>query len=159
MSASNDLYEAVSELLGREGALRVNVPIVQRRTKSIWDEIEAVTAKSGGLCIWIIPPIPKRAEPMGGGNIVFFSSAEIRVRIVEQPALNNAGADAYDLVDDVANALQGQPRLPGKLSSILSYPLQLAATPVDQPYDADLQDRYRIIDVIFEAVYGFTPST
>lgn len=92
---------------------------------------------------------------MGGGSIVFFSSAEIRVRIVEQPALNSSGADAYDLVDDVANALQGQPRVPGKLSLILSYPLQLAATPVDQPYDADLQDRYRILDVIFEAVYGF----
>jgi hypothetical protein len=69
--------------------------------------------------------------------------------------MNSTGADAYDLVDDVANALQWQPRTPGKLSAILSHPLQLAARPVEMVDDPN----YRVLEVVFEAVFGFAQPT
>lgn len=149
MSASADLQDAIIELLGQPGALRVNVPVVSRRTKELDKEIEAAAANKG-LCIYVMPPLPTSA--LQGNPFVFFDKAEIRVRIVEQPALNETGADAYDLVDDVANALHWQPRAEGTaLGAILAHPLQLATRPAEMIADPQA----RIIEVIFEAVYGF----
>ena len=56
------------------------------------------------------------------------------------------------MIDDVANALQWQPRALGKLSAILSHPLQLAA---DGPSEVVDDPNYRVLEVIFEAVFGF----
>ena len=149
MSASVDLQDAIIELLGQSGALRVNVPIVSLRTKELGKEIEAATANKG-LCIYVMPPLPTSA--LQGNPFVFFDKAEIRVRIVEQPAMNETGADAYDLVDDVANALHWQPRTEGTaLGAILAHPLQLASRPTEMIADPQA----RIIEVIFEATYGF----
>ncbi|HSI10721.1 MAG TPA: hypothetical protein VK961_01695 [Chthoniobacter sp.] len=153
MSASSDLQTAIIELLGQPGALRVNVPLVARRTKEMAADIEAAAANQG-LCIFVMPPLP--TSTLQGNPFVFFDKAEVRVRIVEQPAMNQAGADAYDLVDDVANALHWQPKSDGtQLGNILAHPLQLASRPcelIDDP-------QARIIEVIFEAVYGLQPAS
>lgn len=142
MSASADLQLAVTALLSAAGALRVPVPIVARRTKELAAEIEAAAANKG-LCLYVMPPLPTRA--MQNVPFVFFEGAEIRVRIVEQPAMNSTGADAYDLVDDVATALQGQ-----MIAGICADLLRLADRPVDMVEDP----KTRIIDVVFNAVYG-----
>jgi hypothetical protein len=151
MSASADLQTAIHELLGLPGALRVAVPIVERRTKDLASDIEAAAA-SQGLCVLIMPPLPTGAEQ--GVPFVFFNRAEVRVRIMEQPAMNTTGADAYDLVDDVATALHWQPKAEGTaLGAIVAHPLQLAEHPVEMVDDP----QYRIIDVFFEAVFGLVP--
>ena len=61
-SASNDLYEAVAELLGQEGALQVNVPIVQRRTKDAMAEIDAAAANHGLYHLVEAAPADQRAR-------------------------------------------------------------------------------------------------
>lgn len=146
MSASADLQQLIAARLGAAGCLRVEVPIVARRTKELGAEIEAAGANKG-LCIYVMPPLPTRA--MQDVPFVFFEAAEIRVRIIEQPGLNGAGADAYDLVDDIAAALHwhGFPEM-------LAHPLQLASRPTEMVEDP----KYRIIDVIFEATYGLLPA-
>ena len=102
------------------------------------------------LCVYVMPPLPTRA--MQGVPFVFFEAAEIRVRVIEQPQTNATGADAYDLVDDIAAALHWQPREEGtQLGAILAHPLQLATRPTAMVEDPNT----RIIDVIFEATYGF----
>lgn len=152
MSASSDLQAAIIELLEQPGALRVDVPLVARRTKELTADIEAAAANKG-LCIFVMPPLPTSA--LQGTPFVFFDRAEVRVRIIEQPAMNQSGADAYDLVDDVANALHWQPKSEGaQLGAILAHPLQLASRPCAMIEDPQA----RIIEVIFEAVYGLQPA-
>ncbi len=183
MSASSDLQTAIVNLLSQPNALRVSVPIVARRPKDLASDIEAASA-SNGLCIWTMPPLPTSA--MQGVQIVFFDKSEVRVRIVEQPAMNSLTADAYDLIDDVATALHWQPERginaavqaviqsqgvttdealsivqadPAnaalcELGAILSHPLELAVRPTEMAED----QRFRIIDVIFNAVYELNPS-
>jgi hypothetical protein len=107
MSASADLQSAIVDTLGLPGALCVDVPLIARRTKEIAAEIEAASANHG-LCIYVMPPLPTSA--LTNVPMVFFDKAEIRVRIIETPAINNTGFDAYDLIDDVATALQWQPQ-------------------------------------------------
>jgi len=153
MSASADLQEAIEELLSAPNAMRVPVPLVKRREKDLANAIEAAAANQG-LCIFVMPPLPTSA--LQNNPFVFFDKAELRVRIVERPAMNALPADAYDLVDDVANALHWQPRESGtKLGAILAYPLQLSARPTQMVEDPAT----RIIDVIFDAVYGFQPPS
>jgi hypothetical protein len=147
MSASSDLQLAIEEMLAAPNALRVPVPVVRRRTKEIGAEIEAAAANHG-LCIYVMPPLPTQIAE--GTAVVFIESAEIRVRIVEQPALNSTGADAYDLVDDVMTGLHWQP-----FASILAHPLQLAGRPAEMVEDP----RTRIIDVIFNATYQLNQTT
>ena len=90
-----------------------------------------------------MPPLPKRAL-QAEQPFVFFDSAEVRVRIIEQPALNQTGADAYDLVDAVALALHWSN--PGEM---LAHPLMLAEQPVAVVADKE----ERVLEVIFEAQY------
>jgi hypothetical protein len=163
--------------------LRVTVPIVARRTKLLAAELEAAKARKASLCVWVMPPLPLSAQQ--GNPFVFFDKAELRFRIVEQPATNQTGADAYDLIDDIANGVQWMPTRQltqatdaymeehavdqaaalvalradagyapqFALFDLLAHPLQLAPRPVEMVEDPDT----RIIDVIFEAVYGFQP--
>jgi hypothetical protein len=132
-----------------------------------------------------MPPLPTSA--LQGNPFVFFDRAEVRVRILEKPAVNKTAADAYDLLDDVAAALQWQPHrglqeaiaatmaaegcdqatatalvqaapefapLVALAAILTAHPLQLAARPCEMGEDPDA----RIIDVIFEAIYGLQPT-
>lgn len=127
--------------------LRLTVPIVSRRTKELGKEIEAAVTKRK-LGIYVMPPLPQSFTQ--GNPFLFFDKVEIRVRIIEQPQINTTGADAYDLTDDVMACLHWQ-----AFSTFLAVPLQLAARPVEMIEDPVT----RIMDVIFEAVYGLQPAT
>lgn len=244
MSASADLQQAIADLLSAPGALRVAVPILTGKGKDLVDKINEAAAKQGGLMIHVLPPLPTGAEQ--GVPFVFFNRAEIRVRITELVPVNMSSTDAYDLFDDVAQALHWAPRgfglivysttempmivpsatnvfepdgefpwrvgdrirvarvgapasqwMEGPISSIdgtevafvveeslgggmnsysdwqitsaeaatglaaiLAHPLQLAARPADavEGMMEGGKGMVRVIDVIFEAVYGFQPS-
>ena len=116
--------------------------MIARREKELKSDVEAAAAQAG-ICVWVMPPLPTHAL-QAEQPFVFFDRAEIRVRIVEQPALNQTGADAYDLVDAVALALHWTN--PG---GILAHPLMLGEKPVARVEDKD----ERILEVIFEAQY------
>lgn len=183
MSASSELQLAIEAMLGTAGALRVAVPIVKRRTKDLPNDIDAAAANHG-LCIFVMPPLPTSA--LENVPFVFFDKAEIRIRIIEQPAANRTGSDAYDLVDDVACALQWQPHR-GLEEAIVARmlaescdrataaawvaaeeqfaPLRalaaILAHPLQlasRPTDMVEDPRTRIIDVIFNAVYQLNKS-
>lgn len=147
MNASSLLQRIIAAYLASPDKLRVVVPIVQRRHKEIGAEIEAAVS-SKGLCLHVMPPLPTQA--MQNVPFVFYQRAEVRVRIIEIPAMNGTGADAYDLVDDIAVALHWH-----EFPELLAHPLQLATRPSEMVEDP----RTRIIDVIFEATYGFAQAT
>ncbi|GEM_PF-4940357 len=146
MNAISDLATGAVELLKTQGALRADVPILFRRPREKANEIAAAVAKQT-LGIYVMPPFPTRA--MQGVPFVFYEGAELRVRIIEQPALNSTGADAYDLCDDVALALHW--KNPG---GMLAHPLMLAPRPVELIEDPQT----RILDVIFTAVFQLNKS-
>ena len=140
-------------MLGQPGALRGEgrVPVISRRTKELAGEIERRRGQQRTLYL-CHATLADEAHLQGNPFVFFDTEAEIRVRIVEQPAMNESGADAYDLVDDVAKALHWQPRTEGTaLGAILAHPLQLASQPTEMIADPQA----RIIEVIFEAIYGF----
>src|SRR4051812_25053405 len=122
MSVCASIQAAIAAALALPGALRVpaalsdpdmaiaigTLPIGARRMKEMGKEIEAAAANHG-LCIYVMPVLPTRAAGEGV-PFVFFEGSDVRVRIIEQPAENSAGASAYQLVDDVALALHWKPK-------------------------------------------------
>jgi hypothetical protein len=161
MSASADLQSAICNLLRAPGALRVNVPVLDRITGDQENDILAAAEKQTGLVVYVMPVVPKRADSMQGGDVVFFDAAEVIVRVIEQPRVNNAGAgaSAFDLMDDIIRALHwhGIPGDGSDLGRILSHPLQLAPVPVEirEGVIEESKELLRILDVIFNATYGF----
>jgi len=109
MSASIDLQEAVQGILSQSGVLSVALPIIARRTQSLERDIEAAGSLQAGLCVWVLPARPLRAL-QSGQDFVAISNAELRVQILEQPILNPSGPDCFELWDEIAIALQGEPQ-------------------------------------------------
>jgi len=132
------------------------VPIVGRRTKERGNDTDAAAAQRTGLAIFVMPVLPKGVNR--GVPFLFFDRAELRVRIVETPALNGSGADAYDLMEDVMAALHWH------LPAGHAHPLE-ALDPelvegVGQSEDAILHGQLtRIIDCPFVAHFGQLPAT
>lgn len=162
MSASSDLQAAIKDLLAAPGALRVDVPVLDRLTGDYQNDILAAAEKQSGLCVYVMPVIEQEAGSMQGGDVVFIDAAEVRVRIIEQPRANPSGATAFDLKDDIINALHwkgAQGHAPA-LDAILAHPLQLARRPVEivEGVIEESQQMVRILDVLFTATYGFGGS-
>jgi hypothetical protein len=159
MSASTDIQDAIVELLFKPNALSVNCPVLARLTGDQANDIAAYAAKQGGLCIYVMPVVELNANSMQGGNLVFFDAAEVRVRIIESARVNPEGTNAFDLKDDVIAALHwhGKPGDGSKLGAILSHPLQLAPKPLDliEGILEESKQFVRILDVIFNATYGY----
>ncbi|HEX8310893.1 MAG TPA: hypothetical protein VF614_06230 [Chthoniobacteraceae bacterium] len=184
MSAGSDLQKVITDMLGGDGALRVSVPVLALRDKekSLVARLDKASADKG-LCIFVQPLLPLRA--MQGVPFVFFEAAELRVRIIERMEKNASGADAYDLLEDVANALQWQPTL-GITSAVTSRmeaesedeATALAAVEADsrfanlfklrgivshplqlagRPCEMLDDTEKRVIDVLFEATYQLPP--
>lgn len=119
MSATDDLQIAVSEFLAtsryflEEGVpvtrphLGGTFPIVKRREKNLANEIVAASEKKG-IAIFVMPPLPTQA--LQGVPFFFVEKAELRISIIETVPINRSGKDAWDVMDDVATALQWQPR-------------------------------------------------
>lgn len=154
MSTAATIQLALAALLGADGALRSPVPVVARREKEFAAEIEAAAARGAGLCALVMPVLPTSA--VADSPRVFFDRAEARVRLVEEPARNTTGCSAWRLADDVAAALQWQPRAAGTpLAGLLAHPLHLASAAVETVSDA----RLRLVDVIFTATYALPART
>ena len=179
MSASSDLQVAVTAFLRGSPALRVPVEILARRRGEMASEIEAAAANHG-LCCYVMPPLPLSALP--GTPALFFPEAEVRVQILEVPATNATGADAYDLLDDVLVALHWQPHqgieaavqarmaaVPEDMASAVAWARQqpelaahfalfdLLAHPLyaaRRPAAETAGQDWRRVDAIFTAVYG-----
>lgn len=134
------------------GVLRVAVPIVERRDatgagREIADQIRQAVGNHG-LCINVIPPLPRKAT-QGVMRQVFFGAAEIQIVCIEKPAISRRyGCDVYDLMDDVATALNGR-----AFPEISPNPLQIAPVPVRLIGEA-LQDR--AFSVVFHVPYGIS---
>lgn len=132
------------------GVLRTEVPTVKRRDFTgrgveLKDQIAQAVANRG-LCINVLPPLPQSATQ--GTAFVFFKRAEVRVRIIEKPAISRRyGCDVFDLIDDVATALNWR-HFP-----MLAHPLQIAPRPVEIFGEA-VEDR--AFDVVFHATYGIS---
>lgn len=151
-SASSDLQEQIAAVLQAEGSLRVAVPVLARVSKKLENEIQAAV-NNQGLCISIMPINPTHV--VEGAPFVFIDQAEVRVRIIEKVPINQTGADAWELRDDVMTALHWRPRdetdTPAlALGAILAHPLELKNPPTQMMFESG-QDR--VIDVLFNAVF------
>lgn len=149
MSLSVQFQAALKDLLSAPGVLRAEgLPIVARRTQEQGAEIEAAAAMANALCIFIKPPLPKKA--VYNAPRVYFSDAEFVIQIIERPNDNLAGVSGYELMDDVITALHWAPQVSGTaLGGLLAHPLMLSPRPVDLVADKEL----RIIEVLFHAPY------
>ncbi len=155
MSSSSALQDAIVRVLSAAVAL----PVVAWRRKDEESDMEATAAVQRGLCLFVPMPVPTSA--MQGTPDVFFDGYEVRVQIVEMPALNRRGpADLYDMIDAVALALHWQPKAKtSPLYGILAHPLTLAPRPVETaegvvavPGFEHNGEEIRGADVIFNAV-------
>lgn len=169
MSASSDIQKAVTDLMAACPAIATaNIPVIQYRPKEIASEAENAAAQFG-VFVQVLPPLPTRFEQ--GSPIVFFSKAEVRVRIIEYPDLNVSGLDAYDIADQAFLWLHWRPDGLGSrvvdpgdpLRGVLSHPLELASRPCEMQ-EKEIPDirggtkETRILDVIFEASYELANS-
>jgi hypothetical protein len=148
MSVSANLQKAIGQMLSAPGALRVNAPILSLQPKELIGDIEAAATRIGGLGINTLPVLPTRITD--DAPFVFVEEGNLIVRTIETPAMNSLGASAWQLAEDIANALQWQPRAPqSPLSALLAHPLQLAPECFREVSDS----RFRIVDTIFNATY------
>lgn len=142
MSRFTELQSAVREMIQASPGIPAGVQVIARVEKDLVNDIQSALAKLG-LCIYVLPTLPLRAMRTETG-LIFFESAEVRVRIIENPTLNKTGFDAWDVCEAVATTLQGSN--PG---DFLACPLGLASTPVDLVEDPDT----RVMDLIFDAAF------
>jgi hypothetical protein len=154
MSTSADFQDQLRTRLMTPGVLRVAAPVLKRKTKGsiaqrtadLAADIESA-ANNHGLCLWVLPPLPMRAE--GDVDSVFISHWDTRIRIAEVPSLNSLEADLFDLIEDVMVGLHYQ-----EFDGHSDY-LKLADTPTEMIAEST---RERVYDVIFRAAYGLLPT-
>lgn len=142
ISSTEDLHAAVLAQLRAVGGLAATVPIVTGQPKDLAGRLDVAAAEKSGLWIEIDPPVPTAA--LQGVPYVFFTEAQITVRIKEVPAVNGLAADAYDLIEDVAASLHWQ-----DFGGWLEQPLRLDANPVRETADPVR----RQLDVVFNAAF------
>lgn len=149
MSLSAQFQSALRDVLSTPGVLRApGLPIVARRTMEPAAEIEAAAAIAGGLCLFVLPPQPRKATYHA--PFVFFEEAEFRLRVIETPNANPTGHNAYELLDDIILALHGAPQAAGSpLAPLLAHPMQLAPHPITRMKEPGR----RIVDALFTAAY------
>ena len=152
MSASSDLQAAIETLLKAPRTIAgdgttlsepiqpLGCPVLRRRPKELESDIQEQILKQT-LGVYIQPPLGTKA--MTNVPYLFFENYEVRIRIVEQPKLNDTVSDAYQTADQVALLLHWTN--PG---GMLAVPMQIAARPMEMIEDPT----YRVIDVIFVAV-------
>jgi hypothetical protein len=132
------------------------VPIVARMTKEKSNDVEAAMAQKTGLCLFVMPMLPRGVAR--GVPFLFFERAEVRIRIIEMPAMNGTGVDAYDLAEDVMGAIHwcwpaGQ-----------AHPIEARDPEIVEGIGVS-EDKVlhgqltRIIDCVFEAHFGQQPGT
>ncbi len=142
MSRLSETQAALSDALKAHTGFPAGFAILARREKEVANDVEAALAKQG-ICLYVMMPMPKRATRTQN-TIVFFESAECRIRVIEQPELNTTDFDGWDALEQVIIALQGIN--PG---GIFAAPLGLMQHPVENVEDKTT----RIFDVLFDAAF------
>lgn len=142
MSASADLQNHCVRLL--TPALPPEVRVLHRRPKEPANDFEVALADQT-ICVYILPPFALSA--LQGSPALFFDKYEVRCRVLEQPALNDTGLDAWDVAERIALTLHWQ-MIPG----MLAHPLYIAPRPMEMVEDP----QRRAIDVIFYAQIELT---
>lgn len=130
----------------RAGAEFARVPIIGRRKGNITNDIEAAIAAIGA-CIYVMPGLP----------ISFISSAspvadryELRIRCIENKAINETLPDCEDLAEFVIRRVYGT-----DFSAIgLRNPLVFAPGRPVAPQEDGERD---VVDVIFETDVAYPP--
>lgn len=123
------------QLLNDSTEMPKKVMLRAHETKTLETLLEEAIGKLG-LSAFVMTPVPREAIV---DDTVFFKRTELRVRLVENPLLNETGTDIYQLIEIVIKILHGW-WPPGA-----STPLRLASGPIDEEETPSL----RIIDVIF----------
>jgi len=142
MSTLLTIQKTIADALRAHPGFPAKLDILARREKEIVSDIDAALAKLG-ICLYVMPPMPKRATRTYNG-IIFFESTELRIRVIEQPQINGLQFDAWDALEQVIIALQGIN--PG---GIFAAPLGLMQHPVENVEDKTT----RIFDVLFDAAF------
>jgi hypothetical protein len=178
MSHSIDISAIAEGILQAPGVLSADVPVMIRRKGERANDILAALAKKE-ICVYVLPVFPLSA--LQGSPTLFYDKAELRIRIQEQPKLNRTSVDAYDLVDEVANALHWQPvraidaavaalmvreecDQATAFAAVLADPAfaplfamgALLSHPIQiaaRPCEPIEDDQFRIIDVVFTATF------
>lgn len=140
-SRFKQLQEGAAAILSESAGWPETVRVIARREKDAANDIDAAVAAIG-CAVYVMPPLPQRA--LQGAPFVFFERAEVRVRVIENPLLNESGSDGYELAEMIALALHNQN--PGGL---LAEPMGLAETPVELAED----DGARVMDVVFGCAF------
>ncbi|HNX04677.1 MAG TPA: hypothetical protein PKI32_04210 [Opitutales bacterium] len=108
-SVFSKLQEAVVARLKRRSDLK-GVPVILRKN-GIAATIRESVAKFG-LCVVVMPPRPKDADPTQGTPI--FTQVVLTVRVVENAFRLHAGPDSMEVAEIVTRALQAwQPQTVG----------------------------------------------
>jgi hypothetical protein len=142
-SAMDDLQAAALQQV--QAVVDSRVPVLDPRNDRTMESRLAQTRAA--VKVEVLPPLPR--EQMLGCPDVFYPKAALRVRVTEEPAMNDLGIDAYDVAEDVMRALHWQP-----LEGLLAHPLQLNPTPLQT---RDTRER-RVLDVLFTASFGFAAA-
>ncbi|MFZ4774629.1 MAG: hypothetical protein ACOYM3_04655 [Terrimicrobiaceae bacterium] len=142
MSVLGKMQEDVKMLLEGSGLLP-ELPVIVRERGEILNDLEARLAALA-ICVYVMPVLP--GDPLPGATFLFFSSAEVRVRVIENRKINSTGHDVYEVAEAVCLALQG--KNPG---DILSAPLEVT--------DFELNENAAgpSLDCIFHAAFGIEP--
>lgn len=138
-----DLQHALAE------QLRANMPAeVKILTPTSHDLGSAIETAVGDhvLSVSVEPVVPTRA--MQGVPFVFYEASQVTVRVSETPSLNDTGADAYDLIERVAQVLHWQ-----ALPEILAAPLRLERDCVRDAFDPKQPGKLKF-ELLFEASFG-----
>jgi hypothetical protein len=129
------------------GAEFSGVPIIGRRRSNIVNDIEAAIAELGA-CIFVHPGLP--VHFIDAGTPVA-DRYQLRVRVIENPAINTALPDVFELVELVVRRLYGTDFPSIGVSNPLVFPQGGNAV-------AEVSDAERLIyDVLFETDIGFLP--
>ncbi len=146
---TQELQDAVVAVLGTRTALR-DVAIVGRRKTNIVADIEEAIATLGGICIVVLLPLPVEINPETPGP--YIQKLEIRVRVIENQALNESKPAAAEVIEEILVALH-QYNFPEKLEAFGLNLFTAAPRPIEEIPDPERT----IYDVIFFTSCGYRP--
>ncbi len=122
-------------------------PIIGRRRSNIVNDIESAVAELGA-CIFVFPGLPVSFLNTGAPTADRY---QLRVRAIENPALNTSLPDVFELVELIVRRLYGKDFDAIGLRNPLVFPSGGNAV-------ADVGDPERLIyDVLFETDAGYLP--
>lgn len=146
-----ELQDAIVAVLGSRVALR-DVPKLARRKTNIVADIDEAVDQLGGIALVVLVPIPVEVNPNISGPLV--EKMELRVRVIENQALNADKPTAAECVEEILTALHHYV-FPQKFAD---YGLQLL-TASPRPVDEQPDDERQIYDVIFYTTCSYRPRS